>query len=145
MMRKTKIVIPFETIPESDVPIVKFYLDDKPRYAILDSGAESTLFDKSISHLLHFMKSEEVSIVGVSGETERANIDIVETKMWMQDSTRQIGILNVHGYINSLSHISEHFLGPDSDKTISAILGSDMLNHFDATMDFIKHEVTFSL
>ena len=144
-MRKTKIVIPFETIPESDVPIVKFYLDDKPRYAILDSGAESTLFDKSISHLLRFMKSEEVSIVGVSGETERANIDIVETKMWMQDSTRQIGILNVKGYINSLSHISEHFLGPDSDKTISAILGSDMLNHFDATMDFIKHEVTFNL
>jgi len=145
MMRKTKIVIPFETIPESDVPIVKFFLDDKPRYAILDSGAESTLFDKSISNLLHFMKSEEVSIVGVSGETERANIDIVETRMWMQSNTRQIGILNVQGYINNLSHISEHFLGSDGDKTISAILGSDMLNHFDATMDFIKHEVTFNL
>ena len=144
-MRKTKIVIPFETIPESDVPIVKFFLDDKPRYAILDSGAESTLFDKSISNLLHFMKSEEVSIVGVSGETERANIDIVETRMWMQSNTRQIGILNVQGYINNLSHISEHFLGSDGDKTISAILGSDMLNHFDATMDFIKHEVTFNL
>ena len=144
-MRKTKIVIPFETIPESDVPIVKFYLDNKPRYAILDSGAESTLFDKSISNLLHFMKSEEVSIVGVSGETERANIDIVETRMWMQSNTRQIGILNVQGYINNLSHISEHFIGSDGDKTISAILGSDMLNHFDATMDFIKHEVTFNL
>lgn len=145
MMHMTKIAIPFELVPGNDVPIIKFHLDDKPRYAIVDTGAESTLFDSSVRHLLKLVKTEQISIVGVSDESEQAMIDTVEGKIWMINNDRHLNILNVRGYIHDLSHISNHFLGEDNDKIISAILGSDMLNEFNAKIDFIKHEVLFML
>lgn len=144
-MHKTKIVIPFEVLPDNDVPIIKFYLDETPRYAVVDTGAESTLFDKSISNLLHVIKKEKISIVGVSGETEQSMVEVVETKMWMHNDEKQIGILRVQGYVGDLEHISEHFLSDQDNKKISAILGSDMLNYFHADLDFVKHKVVFNL
>ena len=143
MMHNTKVTIPFEIIPDNDVPIIKFYLDEKPRYAVVDSGAESTLFDVSIKKFLHVVSSEEISIVGVSGESQQSFIDSAEATIWMKGYGKQVGIINVRGYMNNLSHISEHFLGKNG--TVSAILGSDMLNHFNAKIDYIKHEVVFSL
>lgn len=145
MMRETKIVIPFEPAPESDVPIVKFYLDDKPRYAIVDTGAESTLFDVSLKKALKIIHSEEISIVGVSGETQQEKIEKTKTRLWMTNQNGHTLIIKASGYIHDLSHISSHFLGDECDKRISAIFGSDMLNTYNSKIDFINHEIHFEI
>ena len=52
-MNNIKVTVPFELIPNNDVPIIKFHFDKDELYAIVDTGAESTLFDKSIRKHLH--------------------------------------------------------------------------------------------
>lgn len=142
-MNKTKIVIPFEPF-NTDIPIIKFFIDDCPRYAVLDTGAESTVFDVSIRDAVKIVNSEEISIVGISTETKVNKIEIAQAKIWMHNN-KDIGAINIQGYISDISHLSSHFLGEGNGKVLSAIIGSDVLNKFHSKIDFVKQEIIFHI
>ena len=139
-----KIAIPFIAVSEYDVPIIEFHIGNGDYYAIVDTGAESTIFDSSLKKSLNVNKNIEISIVGVSGESEPQKIVSATSKVWMKNDSGHIFITDVTGYISDISHLSEHFI-PDNEKKISAIFGSDMLNNLNAKIDFTKRIVNFSL
>ena len=144
MTRGSKIRIPFLDMTELDVPIIEFHIMDKTYCAIVDTGAESTLFDPALKTHLSIDKISDISIVGVSGESETQSIQFASAIVWMRNKSGHIFITTVKGYVNQISHLSSHFLG-NNDRTISAIFGSDMLNELNANVDFVKKEVQFNL
>lgn len=145
-MNRNKIVMQFAPVSECDVPIIKFHIGDTEHYGIVDTGAETTIFNTSVVDLMESRKKKEISIVGVSGETKPAVIVTGDTKIWMKNESNHLLILKVHGYINDISHLSSHFLeNIDDSIKIDAIFGSDMLNEFNAKVDFINKEISFKL
>ena len=143
-MTRNKIVVPFISASDSDVPIIKFHIGATIHYAIIDTGAESTIFNTSLSSMMDNCKEEEISIVGVAGETTPTTIQHATTRIWMQNNEGHVLILVVSGYINDISHLSDHFL-PNENIKIDAILGSDMLNEFQAKINYNKKEIYFKL
>lgn len=139
------ISIPFQIVSEFDVPIVEFHISNNTYLGIIDTGAESTLFDSALRRHLFVDNNSEISIVGVSGEAEPQNIQAANAMIWMSDHDNRLLITNVKGYVNNISHLSSHFLGPDSKRNIAAIFGSDMLNNLEAHIDFKKKEIRFKI
>lgn len=115
-----------------DVPVIKLTLGNgKDIYALVDTGSESTIIDKTTikenKDLFHIIrKSEKTSFIGVAGNTE---VPIVEASTTVTISGES---LNINGIVMDLSHITK-----DSESIkLSVILGCHLLKELEAKLDF---------
>ena len=115
-----------------DVPVIKLTLGNgKDIYALVDTGSESTIIDKTTikenKDLFHIIrKSEKTSFIGVAGNTE---VPIVEASTTVTISGES---LNLNGIVMDLSHITK-----DSESIkLSVILGCHLLKELEAKLDF---------
>lgn len=115
-----------------DVPVIKLTLGNgKDIYALVDTGSESTIIDKTTikenKDLFHIIrKREKTSFIGVAGNTE---VPIVEASTTVTISGES---LNLNGIVMDLSHITK-----DSESIkLSVILGCHLLKELEAKLDF---------
>lgn len=139
-MRRRRIRIPFEECA-SLVPVIKFNVEGRPVCALVDTGAETTLFNKE------FIKSinaecttvgNSINFVGVSGEGNKTPIVLTELKCEIGDNK-----FTIDGMLANLNQVSEHFAKIYGDKYYpKVLLGGDNLTNLDAKIDYDKKEVT---
>lgn len=140
-LAETKSTIPFICFPMAD---------GREIYALVDTGSESTMLDRSlIADYPDIIKSiapmGKTSFVGVGGkkevEVEYARIDIP-----MEDSGTGEGNLRILGLLDDLSpissHIKEHYGTPES---MTILIGSNCLRAYGAMIDLKKGNITFSI
>jgi hypothetical protein len=127
----------------SDVPVIKFTLDDGTiGYGVVDTGSESTVFDKD------FVKANKQSFkveitsnkMGVVGVSDKMDVPIVKVcgPLYFKDVR-----CTVNAVMMPLTHLTSHFENIGVKLTISALFGSDMLKYLNAGIDFKKKMVMF--
>lgn len=132
---------------ELDVPIITFSLNNLVLYnAIIDSGAEQTVFDTEFVklHQKHFTTQEigKFSIAGIAASSERKDSLSVGTArlyFWDNDTSEPVD-LTLTGLLLPLTHLSEYSGG----LKISAVIGADFLKLLKAKIDFKKKELTMT-
>ena len=135
-MRRKKIRIPF-TECASQIPVVELKIKGKKVIALVDSGAESTLFDRD------FVKSsgieteaEDMKMSFVSTNGEGKSTQIIHVSPYVN------GAFKLNGMVSNLQPISEHFAMIYGDRyRLSILLGSDNLDKYDAKLDYEKKEM----
>ena len=139
MQRKFK--IPFHN-SKTEVPIVKFYLDNGYEgFAVIDSGSESTVFDKDIikqnkkSFTLD-VTQDKMNLVGVAND--QSAVPVVYAKANISFGAVSI---EVNGMVVPLTHITQHCKELGEDIVISAIIGSDTLTKYGVKLNYNKKEM----
>lgn len=127
----------------SEVPVVKFYLGDGTcGFAIVDTGSELTTFDADFvkEHKKQFrvsMTKDKISMIGLGSETEQhaLNTDVVLTMTDTDGSDVCVRIR--HGVLFHLEHIRDVLNQQYGiDISVDAIFGSDMLNKYEAKINY---------
>ena len=123
---------------ESKVPVVKLNLGDREFFALVDTGSESTLMDRELAGvdgIKEQKRDSEMSFVGIQGRTEDRRISILRGKFQYEESE-----IRIAGISADLSTIGEHFKRSyGSDIAISMLLGCDLLEIYNAVVDFDEH------
>ena len=136
-MRKKKIKIPF-TECESQIPVVELKIKGKKVVALVDTGAETTLFDRNFvkdCNIEFVAEDTKMSFVGTNGEGK--STQIVRVNPYVN------GVFRLTGMVSDLRPISEHFAMMYGNRYyLSILLGSDNLDRFDAKLDYEKREMT---
>lgn len=131
---KKRISIPLVEF-DSKVPVVKLNLGDRELFALVDTGSESTLFDKNLDGINGIKKKEldhDMSFVGLQGKADDFKVVVLRGTFRHGDDKVKIG-----GISADLSTIGEHFKrNYNSDITISMLLGSDFLKEHNARIDY---------
>ena len=129
-----KISIPFCN-EDSSIPLIHFLLPNgEEGVALLDSGADSTVFSKKLFEKYPECFCEEaeynsISFVDFTG----GNKSMVVHERYLPISFKKdSGQFKVKGLVYDISHISNHF----KDVEISALLGTDTLDKIGAVVDF---------
>ena len=145
-----KYTIPFAET-KSSIPFIRFPMaDGRVIYALVDTGSESTMLDRSLmTDYPDVSKSTsskgKTSFVGISGkkevEVEYARIDIpMEVSGAGEGNLRILGLLDDLSPISS--HIKEHYGTPES---MTILIGSNCLRAYGAKIDLKKGTITFSV
>ena len=131
---------------ELDVPIVTFSLNNLVLYnAIIDSGAEQTVFDTEFVklHQKHFTTQEigKFNIAGIAASEKKDSLSVGTARLyfWNNDTCEPVD-LTLTGLLMSLTHLSEYSGG----LKISAVIGADFLKLLKAKIDFKKKELTMT-
>ncbi len=131
----------FENV-DTTIPVVKYHLDDKIYYAIIDSGSEQTVFDSDFvaEHNDLFKMRQENKIMSLSG------VGANPTETVCRFASTVIGFrkpfsIEVEGILMSLRHLSEHFSARGI--RITALIGSDVLSANNAHIDYNTHKLIF--
>lgn len=136
---------------KSDVPIVKFVLGNgDTAYAVVDTGSETTLFDFDL--LLGEHKSEfplkktkkKINFVGIQNDTETPLIKTHPTIRFLdeEDTNKYLYVKIEDAIFISMRNLTQHIKDQyDTDMTISAILGSDLLSRLNAEINYNTKEV----
>ena len=136
-MRRKRIRIPF-TECASQIPVVELKMKGKKVIVLVDTGAESTLFDKTFvkdNNLDYVAEDMKMSFVGAGGES--GCTPVVHVSAYMN------GAFKLEGMVSNLSPIAEHFATIYGDRyKPSILLGSDNLDKYDAKLDYEKKEMT---
>ena len=134
---------------KSEAPFVCFTSPEgKAIYALLDSGSEMTLIDKTFSEKFPeaVLSSEEKGkgyCVGINGP--RA-IDLVSKTVSIpfQTGEGETASLTVEGMVDDLTRVSKVFKrNAGLDAEVLVILGSDTLKAYRAQIDYWKEKVIF--
>ena len=140
-----KVIIPFADT-NSKIPLIEFKIDDKWYVGLLDTGSESTLFDYNIPESEYFEKNEtdyEMSLVGLSGETEKGRITEALVTFEIADIDDNISHITITGILSDLSTVSnginERY---GKHLNVAAVFGSDMLKRLKAKIDYRKQQLT---
>lgn len=148
----SKIYIPFME-SGSKIPLIEFDIDDNQYVALVDTGSESTLFDKSIPESENYKISEtdyEMSLVGLSGETGSNRVTVANAIINIKDhyikgnnEYTQIVTMPVEAMITDLSYVSnginERY---GKHLVVKAILGSDFLKKYGAKIDYRRKQLS---
>lgn len=140
-MKKDK--IPFVCY-DSKVPVVKFYLADGTEgYALVDTGSESTVFDKT--WIKDNKKAVQIEItenklntISFAGDKDIPIIRVKSSVIFEPKDT-SVFILDLSGMVMDLSGINKHL--EQRGITISAIIGADALSYYGAKLDFNKRQM----
>ena len=136
---------------KSDVPIVKFILGNgDTAYAVVDTGSETTLFDFDL--LIEGHKSEfplkktkkKINFVGIQNDTETPLIKTYPTIKFLdgEDTNKYLYVKIEDAIFISMKNLTQHIKDQyDTDMTISAILGSDLLSRLNAEINYNTKEV----
>lgn len=136
-----------------NVPVVMFFTGKgkKVNYAIIDTGAEQTMFDeqfirKNRKDLILVDTCEQLSIVGAVMEHQIASVvhaTATVSFVHTSDDAGGTGIikLSIDGIVMPLSHLSQYSM--DGLK-ISAIIGTDVLDKFNSKIDFSSKTWSFN-
>lgn len=144
-MKIGRVSIPFVKYT-ADVPVVNFRIGDDSLYAIIDTGAEVSLFDEKLKHSLKIVDQIESKFVGVSGVTENKVVPILLGELSFPASNGNIFITKILGMTRNMDDISSHYselIG--DDRKISCIIGGDFLARLKAKIDYVKQEITFKI
>ncbi|MCX6310300.1 MAG: retropepsin-like aspartic protease [Bacteroidetes bacterium] len=114
---------------------VKIKINGKVANAIIDTGASKTVFDKDrISHFLKKEKLTEQDRLSTGLGTASMQSHVVKIKKF---SIGKLDVLDYDGVVLDLSHVNQTYqvIGL---KPIEAVVGSDMLEQFNAVIDYGK-------
>ena len=140
-MRRKKIKIPFEHCA-SAVPVIKIKIKNRIVFVLVDTGAETTLFNKDFIKAIdadYTVIGDSTTFVGMSGEGNKT--PVVTTSIECKIEKDKF-VLN--GMLANLNPVSDHFAKIYGDKyRPDILLGGDNLDKFDAKVDFEKKEIVF--
>ena len=131
----SKIVIPFIK-SKLDIPVVSLYINDCRVEAIIDTGSESTLIDKTFAKehkkLFHISThTDKCMYFGFNSSTEHPVI-IAETVIGFKEKEKAISIAGeVFNLDSVISAIKETY-----DIEPKLIIGSDFLNKFSTEINY---------
>lgn len=142
-----KITLPF--VPcTSVIPIVKFTtVDGKEIYAIVDSGSESTLINKTFKKAFPgIIQSHKVlgkmTAIGIGGEKEMAVIEAV-ARIPAQSDKSEAGAIEITGMVDDLAALTAQIKKMHNvEWNLSMLIGGDTLGQFSARIDYSKKIVT---
>lgn len=113
-------------------------------YILVDTGSESTLFDKSLLDngcVSVTSENGNTNLVGFNGESDKTSTVIGSVTMTIAD--KKPGTVTVNGLVSDLSFLSDYIKYTFSvDMPVSMILGSDSLNKTKAKINYKKGEVS---
>ena len=140
-----KIIIPFAD-SSCRIPLVKFSIDNVEYTALLDTGSESTLFDYHINESDNYKKNEtdyKMSLVGLSGETEKGRIVEVSTNVCIHDIFDNQYVISVKGITSDLTNVTECINERyGKHMKVFAVIGSDTLKMYGAKIDYRRQQLT---
>ena len=134
---------------KSKIPLIEFRVPgiDKKFVALIDTGAELSMFDKSFieENKIKVIQSEQkVSIVGIDGKKTLQSMPIGCTDIIIIDGTTKAN-LSVKLPISDFSPVSKHFKSyHNEDRNISLIIGSDLLKHINAEIKYNTQSIIFN-
>lgn len=135
----------FYTTDYSDVPLIKLKYKETEFYAILDSGSDATLIDKRFVENLGLEQSEEdvnVTYVGFGG-TANAPLSNVSISCSVIDGNDSYPV-DIEATLSDLSAIQMYFDKLNDEKIlVPMLIGSNVLVHLEATIDFENHLFSF--
>lgn len=143
MTRRKQITIRLEKT-KSDVPIIKFLIDDKWFWGLVDTGSETTIFSPDIWNYLGAGDdaTETINLVGFSGEKKQRLLRL-SSKLSFIDWKDDTYSFMVSGIVSDITVISDHFMKmSEFDHPLSAILGSNFLQMIDAKIDYQNRLMT---
>ncbi len=129
-----KVSIPFYK-DDSSIPLIRFLLPNgEEAVALLDSGADSTVFSKKLFEKYPdcFCKEGEYNSINFVDFTGGNKSMVVHERYLPISFSKDSGQFRVKGLVYDLSHISDHF----KDVEISALFGTDTLDKIGAVVDF---------
>lgn len=137
------------TIPllkfESKVPVIKITVGDRDLYALLDTGSESTLMDENLvkeGAVKSKKIDRKISFVGLGGGSEKIDITIASDDFQVTKEDK----IHIAGISTDMSRIASHFRESyGSEIVLSAVLGCDFLDSYNAVIDFDNHTLTVQL
>ena len=144
-MRRKKIRIPFlET--GSRIPFIRLYLNDGSNIdALVDTGSESTLFDMgfAVANFHNVKTGNEMSLIGLSGETEKCVVREVKADMIVIDDcgvSRTITIDGMTADLTQVTHnVNERY---DVKLDVRLLIGGDFLKRHGARIDYRNKMLT---
>ena len=146
-----KLTLPFLNV-KSPIPIVRFPLaDGKCIYAIIDTGSDSTIYDKSVkdSYPELFIKTKHIGKRQVIGVNETQEMDIYMSGMKLnvaQETEDTIPFKFV-----AFEHVTfDSIMKPlvEQEGTIESVpllIGSDTLIRYNAKIDMKKKAISFTI
>lgn len=143
-----KFTLPF--VPcTSVIPVVKFPIaDDLEIYALVDTGSESTLVNKTIkTDYPGIIQSHKVlgkmTAVGIGGEKEMAVIEAV-ARIPAKSDKGDTGDIEIIGMVNDLAALTAQMKkmhGVSWDLTM--LIGGDTLSKLSARINYRTKTITF--
>lgn len=121
--------------------LIKLKLNNKPALLILDTGASQTVLDYHIASTISKNKAkrlDDASSTGVGGEQLQSHLLKVE-KFTIGDVT----VHDQYFVLLDLQHVNAQYQKIGKYK-IHGVLGGDILNNFDAIIDYKKSELVLS-
>lgn len=142
-----KITLPF--VPcTSVIPIVKFTtVDGKEIYAIVDSGSESTLINKTFKKdFPGIIQSQKVlgkmTAIGIGGEKEMAVIEAI-AQVPAKTDKGETGTVEITGLVEDLSTLTAQMKKMHNvEWIISMLIGGDTLSKLTANIEYKKKNLT---
>ena len=136
---------------KSLVPFIKFTTEEgKDIFALVDSGSESTLFDRSLmEECPEVIKSTvalgTISMVGINGKRE-TTVDGTRLSLPATTVDGREGRIGLKAVSDDLSTLSEHVKKVyGSPEKMSLLIGGGALRALHAKIDYAKKVITFSL
>lgn len=136
---------------KSLVPFIKFTTEEgKDIFALVDSGSESTLFDRSLmEECPEVIKSTvalgTISMVGINGKRE-TTVDGARLSLPATTVDGREGRIGLKAVSDDLSTLSEHVKKVyGSPEKMSLLIGGGALRALHAKIDYAKKVITFSL
>ena len=138
---------------EIGIPVVMFFTGKgkKVNYAIIDTGAEQTIFDeqfirKNRKDIILVDTCEQLSIVGAVMEHQIASVvhaTATVSFVHTSDDAGGTGIIKlpIDGIVMPLSHLSQYSM---NGLKISAMLGTDVLDKLNSKIDFSSKTWSFN-
>ena len=134
----------------SDIPIVPFRIsEDAVYFAILDTGSDTTIFDKTFVDKNKDLFADEGCVItdvqGLHG-VKAMDIDKVSSMISVGDITKPMLMLKVIGHVLDLSDINSHIhTYCDKSVNVSAVFGSDTFKAAKANIDYKNDELKIEL
>ncbi len=122
-----------------EIPVVQFFVNGFRRYAIIDTGANQTIFStewvQSYPRDFSIAETDSGILVGFNGKQETEAAEFT-AELEFQSMTQP---LPVTGLAVSTGHINEY-----CGVSVSAIIGSDTLNRYKSVINYKNKTITFS-
>lgn len=128
--------IPFKQINVS-VPVIEFALEGEKLWAMIDSGSELTLFNNRFHKDDDDSAKYDVELTGAGG-TYVSCVDKIEKQIKVKDMFNRCVDLQLSGFSDShtlamFQRINKLF---SDNMEVAAIIGGDMLNKWNAKIDY---------
>ena len=136
--------IKFEEMP-FEVPVIKFLFGDRRFYALVDSGSETTLLDKTFAKKEKIkikINTKKVECIGLSNSQESVFIETTLDANFISTDNTMI-TEHIKALCADLSMVNDHLVDTYKlDSPVVAIIGSDFLTQRSAKLNFKTKTMT---